>query len=274
MFRRSRPLTSNIDDVSKTQIVIFCGGKGTRLGEVTEGLTPKPMVRIAGLPILLHIMNSYAKQGFMRFVLCVGHKSWQIKEFFLNYEYAGANCRIRNGVVDILDTGGSINIADWEILIIETGENTQTAGRLHVVSKYIDQDIFMLTYGDGVSDVKYDELVNFHVSHDKPITITGVPSPGRFGELRVLENGLAIGFEEKPKDFSKLINGGFMCVDRDFIDKYIPNAAENIMFEDEPLRNAVKNGDLMVFQHSGFWQCMDTPRDYQYLTELFQAGKF
>ena len=213
-------MTSNIDDVSKTQIVIFCGGKGTRLGEVTEG-TPKPMVRIAGLPILLHIMNSYAKQGFMRFVLCVGHKSWQIKEFFLNYEYAGANCRIRNGVVDILDTGGSINIADWEILIIETGENTQTAGRLHVVSKYIDQDIFMLTYGDGVSDVKYDELVNFHVSHDKPITITGVPSPGRFGELRVLENGLAIGFEEKPKDFSKLINGGFMCVDRDFIDKYI-----------------------------------------------------
>ena len=170
----------------------------------------------------------------------------------MNYEYAGANCRIRNGVVDILDTGGSINIADWEILIIETGENTQTAGRLHVVSKYIDQDIFMLTYGDGVSDVKYDELVNFHVSHDKPITITGVPSPGRFGELRVLENGLAIGFEEKPKDFSKLINGGFMCVDRDFIDKYIPNAAENIMFEDEPLRNAVKNGDLMVFQHSGF----------------------
>lgn len=253
------------------QVVILCGGKGTRLGEVTGNQIPKPMATIGDEPILAHLMRSYARQGYRRFVLAAGHLSWSIKEYFLNFHARAADLRV--GTAD----GGCEFLKDrhhddWEVVIAETGAETQTAGRVARVMKYIDGDAFMLTYGDGLADVDLKGLEAFHRGHGKAMTITGIVPPGRFGEL-VLEGDRVVEMAEKPVVSDRYINGGFMVIDRGFCDRFIGADADEVMLERKPMWDAAEAGEMMIWRHGGFWQCMDTYRDWQLLNDLWRGGE-
>jgi glucose-1-phosphate cytidylyltransferase len=253
------------------QAVLLCGGKGTRLGEVTGRKLPKPMVEIGGYPILLHIMKQYSAAGIKRFVICAGHQSWEIKSYFLNYRHRLADITIRPGSDEVIcHPTGEID-PDWEIIIVETGEETQTAGRLQKVQNYIDADRFMLTYGDGLSDVALNKLAGFHQDHGKAITITGVIPPGRFGEL-VVEGDCVVEMQEKPTVSDRFINGGFMVVNKEFVQRFIGADADDMMLERAPFAHAARAGEMMMYKHHGFWQCMDTLRDWELLNELWRKG--
>ncbi|MDC0444486.1 sugar phosphate nucleotidyltransferase [Alphaproteobacteria bacterium] len=261
-------------EILNIPVVIFCGGKGTRLGEVTGGKLPKPLVKIGNDPILLHIMKHYAKFGYCRFILCVGYQSWLIKDYFCNKSLMTNDVRIYQNEVHILENSDHFDISRWEITLVETGLETLTAGRLRRVMNYVDSDTFMLTYGDGLSDVDLNVLHKFHQNHNKGITLTGVPAPGRFGEINTDATGCASGFNEKPRIEGRLINGGYMCLQTDYVKGLIPSNADQIMFEEEPMRDAVKLGEVMVYSHDGFWQCMDTPRDLEILQKKHEEGFF
>lgn len=254
------------------KVVILCGGKGTRLGEVTGNLIPKPMAEVGGEPILVHIMRNYARQGHREFILCVGHLSWAIKSYFLNYHARQADVTIATsdrGDVTFHDTRA---LDDWKVTIAETGSETATAGRLGRVAKYLEPgESFMLTYGDGLSDVDITGLEEFHLAHGKMVTMTGVVPPGRFGEL-VLNGDTVTDWAEKPTVADRYINGGFMVMRREFIDSYVMDKDDSVMLEREPLAEATAAGELMLFRHNGFWQCMDTARDWQLLNELWDSG--
>lgn len=249
------------------KVVLLCGGKGTRLGEVTGGRMPKPLVEINGRPILWHIMSSYARQGHTEFVLCAGYRSEMIKQYFLHSRMYGGDVRIglRSGAVEYLRDETN----DWSVVIADTGLETQTAGRLSRVARYLDPEgPFFLTYGDGLADVDLNELLDFHRSHGKLATITGVIPPGRFGEL-ILDGDRVAELREKPEDTDRYINGGFMVLERQFVDRYcaVPHA-DQVMLERAPLEQAALDGELMMYRHNGFWQCMDTARDWELLDEL------
>jgi glucose-1-phosphate cytidylyltransferase len=249
------------------KVVLLCGGKGTRLGEVTGGRLPKPLVEINGRPVLWHIMNSYARQGHRDFVLCAGYKSEMIKQYFLHSRMYGGDVRIapRSGEVEYLRDASD----DWSVVIADTGLETQTAGRIARVARYLDEDgPFFLTYGDGLADVDLSALLAFHNAHGRMATITGVVPPGRFGEL-ILEGDRVAELREKPEDTDRYINGGFMVLDRRFVEKYcnVPDADE-VMLERAPLERAALDGELMMYRHDGFWQCMDTARDWELLDGL------
>lgn len=251
--------------------VLLCGGKGTRLGEVTGGSVPKPMVLIGGRPILWHIMKQFSAAGFNDFVICAGYLSWSIKEYFLNYHAQLADVTIStaaNAPVKFHDSGA---VEDWQVVISETGEDTLTAGRVKRIAKYIDEDDFLLTYGDGVSDVDINELVAFHKAHGKMLTLTGVVPPGRFGEL-VIDGDRIREMNEKPMPSDRYINGGFMVLKRVFIDSFLSGDVDDVMLEREPMQEAAKAGEMMLFRHNGFWQCMDTLRDWHYLNSLWATG--
>lgn len=253
------------------KVVILCGGKGTRLGEVTGDTVPKPMVRIGEEPILWHIMELYSRAGHREFILCVGHLSWSIKEYFLNFHAQRSDVKITTGApesVRFLDVSGTPN---WDITIAETGGDTMTAGRLQRVAKYLDEGSFMLTYGDGVSDIDLDRLLAFHQSHGKMITMTGVVPPGRFGEL-ALAGQQVVEMTEKPQSTDRYINGGFMVVRREFIDAFIAAESDDVMLEREPFSAAAEAGEMMLYRHGGYWQCMDTMRDWELLNSLWKAG--
>lgn len=252
------------------QVVILCGGKGTRLGDVTENRIPKPMANVGEQPILWHIMNRYAAAGHNRFVLCAGHLSWAIKEYFLNFHARTADMRINTGRpnAEYLNEAPGV---DWDVTIAETGLETQTAGRLARVMRYIDGDDFMLTYGDGLSDVDLGALAAFHRAHGKLITITGVAPPGRFGELAV-DGDAVTAMAEKPVVSDRLINGGFMVINRRFVDRFIGAEADDMMLETAPMSQAAEAGEMRVFRHAGFWQPMDTQRDWTLLNELWASG--
>ena len=252
-------------------LMILCGGKGTRLRDVTE-ILPKPMVPIGEQPIVWHIMRSYAAFGVNRFILCLGYKRDCFIDYFLNFHAYAADTTIRLGRQGAITYHGQTVESDWEVTLADTGIDTMTGGRVARASKYLKDtdDTFFLTYGDGVSDIDIAALLDTHRRSGKLITVSAVHPEGRFGELRV-NNGLATGFEEKPARIDGYINGGFMAVQKAFIGHYL-STSKDLFFEQEPMRQSMADNQMAAYEHDGFWQCMDTPREYQLLNDLWKNG--
>jgi glucose-1-phosphate cytidylyltransferase len=254
--------------------VILCGGQGTRIRDANESL-PKPMLPIGGKPIVWHIMKSYAAYGVRDFVLCLGYKGWLIKEFFLNYRAMTVDLTVSlhksGGPSDIAFHGGQ-NEDDWNVTLAETGDETMTGGRVAAVRKYVEGDEpFFLTYGDGVADVDVSALLAFHNKHGKVGTITAVRPPGRFGEMG-LEGDAVREFNEKPQATEGFINGGFFVFDGKRIWDYLGKSTKTVL-ERDPMQKMAKAGELTAFRHTGYWQPMDTLREYTLLNDLWEANK-
>lgn len=249
--------------------VIFAGGFGTRISE-ESGVRPKPMVEIGGKPILWHILKIYSHHGINDFVICCGYKSYVIKEYFSNYFLHGADVTfdLSNNKMEIHNA----NSDPWKITLVETGENTMTGGRLKRVSKYISDETFCLTYGDGVSDIDITRLLEFHQTQQCIVTLTAVQQPGRFGAFNLSADDTRINqFKEKPLNGdSPWINGGFFVCEPAVLD-LIEN--DTTIWEREPLETLAHAGQLAAYRHSGFWQPMDTLRDRHYLEDLWRSGK-
>jgi len=253
------------------KVVILCGGQGTRIRDVTEDL-PKPMIPIGDKPILWHIMKNYAAYGYADFVLCLGYKGHVIKDFFINYDMLTHDFELTLGKPESLKVHSTGHMEDWRITLVETGLQSMTGDRVRNIKKYIaDDDVFMMTYGDGLSDIDIPALLDFHKGHGKIATVTGVRPPGRFGELESDADGMVMEFNEKPQATGGRISGGFFVLSRDIFD-YLPES-DGLVFEENPLRKLVVDNQLMVHHHDGFWQCMDTFRDYKLLTALWDSGK-
>lgn len=240
--------------------IILCGGLGTRLSEETH-LRPKPMVEIGGKPILWHILKTYENQGVNEFILALGYKGDYIKDYFSNYS-------IRNSDFNINTLSNKLEVQseskeDWNVSLIDTGLNTLTGGRLLRLRGLINET-FMLTYGDGLCDVDLKSLIDFHKSHKKIATVTSVRPSARFGDLKI-QDGKVISFKEKPQSEEGWINGGYFIFEPEIFD-YLND--DLTILEKEPLENLAKDGELMAFQHKGFWQCMDTIRDRDFLNRL------
>ena len=252
------------------KVVLFCGGFGTRFKEETE-LRPKPMIKIGGKPILWHIMKYYAHFGFKEFVLCTGYKSEVIKDYFYHYKLHNCDFTVKLGADEQICFHGEQNLEDWTVTVVDTGLNTLKGGRLKRGEPYVDGDTFMLTYGDGVADVDLHKLLDFHRSHGKLATMTGVYPPSLFGELAVDAQGKALMFSEKPQTTKGLINGGFFVLDRKVFDYLSPD--ESCDFERGPLDEICAQGQLMIYRHTGNWSCMDTQRDNDYLNRLWASNQ-
>jgi glucose-1-phosphate cytidylyltransferase len=251
------------------KVVIFAGGLGTRLMEETEA-RPKPMVEIGGKPILWHIMKIYEKYGYADFVLCLGYKAQFIKQYFLNYFLYNSDVTIEleQNKIDVHFS----NTESFKVTLVDTGLYTNTAGRLKRVEKYLSGESFMLTYGDGVSNINLDELMQFHNKSGKLVTLTSVKIPGRFGNLDTDETGTVMHFEEKPDGDGMWINGGFFVVEPGIF-KYLDGNMDNVQWEKQPLANIAKDGQLAAYRHHGFWKCMDALRDRVELEEMWNSGK-
>jgi glucose-1-phosphate cytidylyltransferase len=253
---------------------ILCGGQGTRLREHTE-TKPKPMVEVGGRPILWHIMKTYAHHGIRDFVLCLGYKGEVIRDYFLNYEARSCDVTVTLGRM------GSIQVHDdrhdedgWRITLADTGPNTLTGGRIaRAAARHLapDDTEFCITYGDGVIDADLTRIIDFHRRHKGIATVTAVRPPSRFGELRADSGGRAMRFEEKPQVSSGLINGGYLVVRREFL-KYI-STDEKCSLESDGLEACAADGQLFVYEHTGYWQCMDTHRDWMHLEEAWTRGE-
>lgn len=250
------------------KVVLFAGGLGTRISEETD-TRPKPMVEIGGKPILWHIMKSYSHYGFNEFIICLGYKGYVIKEYFMNYFIRNSDVTISlgNNQIEIHGT----NTESFKVTLVETGAQTKTAGRLKQVQKYIGNEEFMLTYGDGVSDVDIPALLAFHKSQGKMATLTAVQMDARFGGMDLDDKGNVISFREKAKDESKWINGGFFVLKPDVF-KYLEGDMNDMMWEDEPLENLTLDNQLAAYKHKGFWKCMDALRDKIELETIWQSG--
>lgn len=251
------------------KVVIFCGGLGTRLREETE-FRPKPMVPVGERPILWHIMKSYAHYGHREFILCLGYKGEAIKDYFRNYHWNTSDVTLRLGAKPKIKYHTQHSEEDWTVTMIDTGLNTMTGGRLRRVLPYLKDDTFLLTYGDGVTDSDINGSIKFHRQSKKILTMTAVQPPGRFGDLEIAD-GKVTAFKEKPERQAGFINGGFFVVDRR-IEKYL-RPDDGCVFENEPLNQLAAEKQLVAYQHSGFWQCMDTYREQQLLTNLWNSGK-
>ena len=251
------------------KVVILCGGYGTRIRDVSENM-PKPMIPVGPYPILWHIMKYYTSYGFNDFVLCLGYKKHVIKDFFLNYEAHTKDFTIGLGSRASIEFHTDHDESDWKVTLADTGLNAMTGNRIAKIKKYVGDDDFMLTYGDGVGDVDLNQLLDFHKSHGKILTVTGVRPPGRFGEL-VSENNTVKEFNEKPQTEGGRISGGYFIANSKIFE-YL-NEDEGLVFEQEPLRKLVSEGELMVYEHDTFWQPMDTSREYQLLNDLYEQGK-
>ena len=248
------------------KVVILCGGLGTRLREETEFM-PKPMVEIGGRPILWHIMKIYANYGFTDFVLCLGYKGDIIRDYFYNYEIRNCDGTITLGSRN-LEIHNNHTESGWRVTLAETGERTLTGGRLKRVARYLDGDQFMVTYGDGVADLDIKTLLAYHKSHRKLGTVTAVHPSSRFGELSI-EKGLVQVFQEKPQVKEGWINGGFFVFQREALDLI---AGDEESLEQGLLVKLANNKELAVYQHSGFWQCMDTHREMELLNDLLRSN--
>jgi glucose-1-phosphate cytidylyltransferase len=247
--------------------VILAGGLGTRLSEETD-VRPKPMVEIGSYPILWHIMKHYESFGFREFCVALGYKGKLIKEFFLNYRMlATPELTVELGTGGISTRGH--HPEDWKVHLVDTGLDTMTGGRLKRLRPYLEDGTFMMTYGDGLSDVDLRGLVDFHCSHGRLATVTAVRPPSRFGDL-VLEGETVVDFAEKSPLPEGWINGGFLVLEPGVLD-YIEG--DETAFEREPLGSLAREGQLRAFRHSGFWQCMDTLRDVRLLERLWRSGK-
>lgn len=249
-------------------VVIFCGGHGTRLKEETE-IIPKPLVRIGERPILWHIMKIYLAQGFRRFILLAGYKNELIKNYFYNYpvQMSDFTVRYENGVRQV--TYHSAPVEDWEVTVLDTGLMAQTAARLKRAASFLEKGPFMLTYGDGVSNVDLHKLIAFHQEHKTLVTLTGVHPPGRFGEIHT-DGPFATSFWEKPNRAEGYINGGFMLVEPEVL-AYI-SEDESLSFEKHILPDVAKDRKMAILPHDGYWQCMDTLRDMELLNSVWKEG--
>ena len=248
--------------------VILCGGYGTRIRDVTDNI-PKPMIPIGRFPILWHIMKYYATFGHRDFVLCLGYKSHVIKDFFLNYEAHTKDFTIDLGRKDSIIFHTDHEESDWKVTLAETGLEAMTGARIKQIQKYVGDEDFMLTYGDGVGNVDLHALTDFHNKHGRALTVTGVRPPGRFGEL-LHHDGVITEFNEKPQAAGGRISGGYFVATSKIFD-YLNND-QDLVFEQQPMRNLVANKQLMVYEHNGFWQPMDTSREYQLLNSLYEQG--
>ena len=235
--------------------LILCGGKGTRLSEETN-LKPKPMVLIGGKPILWHIMKIYSYYGINRFIIALGYKGSQIKKYFKN---------------QILNPESKYNEKNWEIIFVDTGEETLKGARIKRLEPYVKSDMFHLTYGDGVCDINLNELINFHNKHELLGTVTAVRPPSRFGELEINNENTVLDLEEKPQMGKGYINGGFFIFKKEVFN-YLSND-ENCDFEFGPLQEIVKENKLKAYKHDGFWQCMDNLREKYFLDKLILKNK-
>ncbi|MFN3396565.1 MAG: glucose-1-phosphate cytidylyltransferase [Thermodesulfovibrionales bacterium] len=247
--------------------VILAGGFGTRLSEETS-LKPKPMVEIGGKPILWHIMNIYSSHGINEFIIAAGYKGEVIKDYFLNF-YA-----INNDITIDLSNGKTIvhdgNQPNWKVHVIDTGLYTQTGGRLKRLKKWLEgEELFMLTYGDGVADIDIKALINFHRAHGKQATVTTVRAPARFGRI-VFDEDRIVNFYEKPEAAEGWINGGYFVLSPEVLN-YIDG--DETIWERDPVEGLAKDGQLMGYRHYGFWSCMDTLKEKNYLEELWSSGK-
>jgi glucose-1-phosphate cytidylyltransferase len=248
------------------KVVIFAGGKGSRISEESQ-LRPKPMIEIGGKPILWHIMKHYAAYGHHDFIICLGYKGEMIKEYFLNY-YS------HNSDLTIDLSGNKVNVQEsnceeFRVSLIDTGLETMTAGRLKQVQKYVGEQTFMLTYGDGVSDIDINKLIAFHQEKHCLATMTGVQPQSRFGILDIDDEDMVRHFQEKPKNENVWINGGFFVLEPGIFD-YLHDDADEVMWERQPLEDICRDRQLSVYKHKGFWKCMDTLRDKIELNQLWE----
>ncbi len=248
------------------KVIILAGGLGTRLSEYTDKI-PKPMVRIGNVPILVHIMNIYSKFDHNDFYIALGYKSEEIKRYFLNYKVENSNIKIdlSSGSVECMDEAKS---RDWRVSLIETGLHSMTGGRIARLKKFIGNETFMLTYGDGLSNIDIDKLTKFHKTHKKLVTVSGVRPTARFGALEI-DGDTVISFKEKPQASKGRINGGFFVCEPGIFDLIDSDETD---FEKDVLEEIAKDGELKVFKHNDFWQCMDTKKDKDYLEILWTKG--
>lgn len=249
------------------KVVLFAGGKGTRISEESH-LRPKPMIEVGGKPILWHIMKLYASWGHNEFIVCLGYKGYMIKEYFLNYFIHSSDVTVdlSNNKVEVHQSNGE-NI---KVTLVDTGLETMTGGRLKRVEKYIGNEEFLLTYGDGVCDVDMDKQMEFHRSHGRVATMTIVQPGSRFGIIDLDENNMVNKFIEKPKEDGAWINGGFFILKPEVF-KYLKEDSDDIMWESQPLEDITKDNQLAAYKHHGFWKCMDTLRDNQDLNKLWDT---
>lgn len=250
------------------KVVILAGGLGTRLSEETE-LRPKPMVEIGGRPILWHIMKSYSHFGFNDFIILTGYKSHIIKDYFINYytRYSDITVDMSNNSVEIHQHRNE----PWKVTMLYTGPDTMTGGRIKKAQSYLKDKPFLLTYGDGVSDVDINELIKFHNKSGKIATLASIQPSGKFGAINIDDKGHVSSFLEKPKGDGAWINGGFFVCEPEIFD-YIEDS-DNVIFEKEPLENLAKANQLNAFKHRGFWRAMDTLKDKNELTAMWLTGK-
>ena len=250
--------------------MILCGGMGTRIRDVTE-LLPKPMVTIGDRPIVWHIMKYYAHFGFKDFILCLGYKGEAFTDYFLSYRTRHCDVTVDMGVPGGVTIHNSHSEDNWRVTLAGTGLQTMTGGRVGRASKYVDTEDFLLTYGDGLSDVDLNALLKHHKDSGKLITVTAVHPSGRFGEM-ALADDIVTGFNEKPQTRADYINGGFMVVSMEFVRRYLSDDAD-LVLERKPMRDAARDGQMTAFRHDGFWQCMDTARERDALERLWNSGR-
>jgi len=248
--------------------IILAGGWGTRLGQLSES-GPKPMVTIGNKPVLWHIMKIYSYYGFNDFIIALGFKGHIIKDYFYHFESKSNDFTVDLASGDIRYHNKHAE-SDWKVTLVDTGLNTLKGARIKRLEQYLTDDINMITYGDGVSDIKIDKLVEYHKLHGKAITVTGVYPPARFGELNE-KDGQVISFEEKPQSSVGLINGGFMVFNRNLMDHLTPD--EGCDFEFGALEKLAGQGEVMVYKHEGLWECMDHERDVAHLNSLWNNNK-
>ncbi len=248
------------------KVAILAGGLGTRISEETV-TRPKPMIEIGGKPILWHIMKIYSHYGFHEFIICLGFKGYMIKEYFSNYflHMSDVTFDMRTNSMEVHQK----NAEPWKVTLVDTGEETMTGGRIKRLAPYLNNSTFMLTYGDGVSDVNMRTLLEYHKQHGKVATVTATQPSGRFGALNIRHAGQVASFQEKPAGDGSWINGGFFVLESRVLDTI---AGDSTVFEREPLEALAKQSELVAYKHSGFWYAMDTLRDKNHLESLWQSG--
>ena len=249
--------------------VIFAGGLGTRISEESH-LKPKPMVNIGGKPILWHILKIYSFYGYNDFIICLGYKGHIIREYFMNYFIHNSDVTI-----DLKNNKTEIHMSSAEsfkITLVDTGTNTKTAGRLKRVRKYIGDNTFMVTYGDGLSDINIDELIKFHKAHRKVATVTTIVPEGKFGSITADKSNIVKSFMEKPTDSGSWINAGYFVLEPSIF-SYLEGDMDEVMWEESPLNNLTIDKELVAYRYSGFWKCMDAVRDKDELNELWNKGE-
>lgn len=250
--------------IGRMKAVILAGGRGSRMGEESTRI-PKPMIEIGGKPILWHILSHLSKWGIKEFVILLGYKGYVIKEYFANFLLHNSNCTIdlKNNSIKYLDAS-----VDWKITLVDTGRESLTGTRIKLAHRYYNDERFLLTYGDGLCDIDVSKLLKFHINHGKLVSLTAVQPQGRFGSLEINDTGLVSSFQEKEIQDRK-VNGGYFVCEPQAIN-YIGH--DNLMWEVEPMQELSAANQLMAYQHDGFWQCMDSPREKEILEEIWQKG--